>query len=407
MNLRSRAENGLDRGGSKIENVLVAHNRYQQRGGEDESTGSEIALLRSKGHKVTEFIEDNERIVDLSLPRVALRTVWSQESYRQLRRLIREQRPDVVHVQNFFPLISPAVYYAARAEGVPVVQTLRNYRLLCSNGLFFRDGHVCEDCLGKSLPWPGVLHACYRGSRAGTVPVAAMISTHRALRTWTRMVDVYIALTEFARQKFLEGGLPGKKLTTKPNFVHPDPGPGEGRGGYALFVGRLSSEKGVDTLLRAWERLGGRIPLKVAGDGPLASQITEASGKAPGIEWLGRKPIEEVYARMGEASMLIFPSEWYETFGRVAVEAFAKGTPVIAANIGAIAELVDHGRTGLHFRPGDPEDLAAQVERALNGPTELALMRREARAEFESKYTAEENYRRLIEIYEMATERRR
>ena len=404
--MRSRADDGPDRGGSMIENVLVAHNRYQQRGGEDESTSSEIALLRSRGHKVTEFIEDNERIVDLSLPRVALRTVWSQESYRRLRRLIREQRPAVVHVQNFFPLVSPAVYYAARAEGVPVVQTLRNYRLLCSNGLFFRDGHVCEDCLGKILPWPGVVHACYRGSRASTVPVAAMISTHRALRTWTRMVDVYIALTEFARQKFLEGGLPAKKLTTKPNFVHPDPGPGEGRGGYAMFVGRLSSEKGVGTLLEAWERLGGRIPLKVAGDGPLASQIIEATGKPLGIEWLGRKPLEEVYALMGEASMLIFPSEWYETFGRVAVEAFAKGTPAIAANIGAIAEVVDHGRTGLHFRPGDPEDLASQVELALNSPAKLAVMRREARAEFESRYTAEANYRRLIEIYEMATERR-
>jgi glycosyltransferase involved in cell wall biosynthesis len=388
-------------------NIVVAHNRYQQRGGEDESTSLEIALLRARGHKVTEFIEDNERISDLSLSRVAVRTVWSQESYRRLRCLIREQRPDVVHVQNFFPLISPAAHYAAGAEGVPVVQTLRNYRLLCANGLFFRDGHVCEDCMGKTLPWPGVVHSCYRESWAGTVPVAAMISTHRALRTWTRMVDVYIALTEFARQKFLEGGLPAKRIVTKPNFVHPDPGPGEGQGGYAMFVGRLSSEKGVGTLLEAWERLGGRIPLKVVGDGPLAGRMIEASRRPLSIEWLGRRPLEEVYSRMGEASVLIFPSEWYETFGRVAVEAFAKGTPAIAANIGAIAELVDHGRTGLHFRPGDPEDLAVQVGRALDSPAELAVMRREARAEFESKYTAEENYRRLIEIYEMAIERRR
>jgi glycosyltransferase involved in cell wall biosynthesis len=299
VTLSSRAGYSSHHGGSKIQNVLVAHNRYQQRGGEDESTSLEIALLRSRGHKVTEFIEDNARISDLSLSRVAVRTVWSRESYRRLRCLIREQRPDVVHVQNFFPLISPAVYYAARAEGVPVVQTLRNYRLLCANGLFFRDGHVCEDCLGKTLPWPGVVHACYRESRAGTVPVAAMISIHRALRTWTRMVDVYITLTEFARQKFPEGGLPAKRIVTKPNFVHPDPGPGEGQGGYAMFVGRLSSEKGVGTLLEAWERLGGRIPLKVVGDGPLASRMIEASRKPLGIEWLGRRPLEEVYARMG------------------------------------------------------------------------------------------------------------
>jgi glycosyltransferase involved in cell wall biosynthesis len=163
-----------------------------------------------------------------------------------------------------------------------------------------------------------------------------------------------------------------------------------------MFVGRLSSEKGVGTLLEAWERLGGRIPLKVVGDGPLASRMIEASRKPLGIEWLGRRPLEEVYARMGEARVLIFPSEWYETFGRVAVESFAKATPAIAANIGAIAELVDHGRTGFHFRSGDPEDLAAQVERALHSASELAVMRREARAEFESKYTAEENYRRLM-----------
>jgi glycosyltransferase involved in cell wall biosynthesis len=387
--------------------VLIAHNRYQQRGGEDESVGAEVALLKSRGHEVIEFVEDNERIARLSLPQVAFRTVWSQESYRQLRRRIRERRPDVVHVQNFFPLISPAAYYAARAEGVPVVQTLRNYRLLCSNGLFFRDGHVCEDCLGKTLPWPGVAHACYRESRMGTVPVTAMLTTHRAVRTWTKMVDVYISLTEFARQKFIEGGLPAKKIVIKPNFVHPDPGPGEGRGGFAMFVGRLSPEKGIGTLLAAWECLGSQMPLKVVGDGPLANRVAEAAASSPYIEWLGRRSLEEVYALMGRASVLIFPSEWYETFGRVAVEAFAKGTPVVAAKIGAIAELVNHGRTGLHFRPGDPEDLATWVEWASNHPVELARMRREVRAEFEARYAAEKNYQRLIDIYELAAERRR
>lgn len=313
-----------------------------------------------------------------------------------------EQTHDLVHVQNFFPLISPSVYYAAKAEKVPVVQTLHNYRLLCPNGLFFRDGHVCEDCLGKPVPWPGVLHACYRESRTATTAATVMLTTHRIMRTWTEMVDVYIALTEFARQKFVQGGIPAEKIVVKPNFVHSDLGCGEGRGGYALFVGRLSTEKGVDTLLAAWKLLAGQLPLKIVGDGPLSSQVTEAVKKLDCVEWLGRRPVQEVYALMGNAMLLIFPSKWYETFGRVAIEAFAKGTPVIAANIGAITELIEHGRTGFLFCPGDSEDLAAKVKWALAHPRELTQMRREARSEFESKYTAKENYRRLMEIYALA-----
>lgn len=194
--------------------------------------------------------------------------------------------------------------------------------------------------------------------------------------------------------------MPAQKIVVKPNFVHPDPGVGTGKGGYALYVGRLSVEKGLDTLLAAWEELGDRIPLKIVGDGPLSDMVVSAREKLPKVEWLGRRSMPEVHALMGEASLLIFPSKWYETFGRVAVEAFAKGTPVIAAKIGAIAELVDHGRTGLHFQPGDAQDLANWVDWAMTHPTELSKMRQEARTEFESKYTAKENYQQLISIYE-------
>jgi glycosyltransferase involved in cell wall biosynthesis len=216
---------------------------------------------------------------------------------------------------------------------------------------------------------------------------------------------MYVALTEFARRKFIEGGLPPGKLTTKPNFVYPDPGPGEGRGRYALFVGRLSPEKGVGTLLAAWERLEEKIPLKVVGDGPLAEQVASAASRYPYVEHLGYRSAEEVHALLKEASVLIFPSEWYETFGRVAAEAFATATPVIAADIGAVAGLVEHGRTGLRFRPGDPEDLAAQVGWFLSHPEEHSRLRREARGEFEAKYAAERNYQMLMEIYESASER--
>ncbi len=385
----------------------MLHNRYQLRGGEDESTDLEVALLHARGH-VVDFLEvDNRAIAGRQAWRAGLQAVWAPSSYRAVRNRLQAERFDVVHVQNFFPLLSPAVLHAARAASVPVVLALRNYRLLCPNALFFRDGRVCEDCLGRLVPWPGVLHRCYRGSRAATGAVATMLVVHRLLRTWERAVDVFIALTEFARGKFIQGGLPADRIVVKPNFVDPDPGPGPHDGGYALFAGRLSVEKGVRMLLAAWERLGPGIPLKIAGDGPLASEVARACERNPQIEWLGAQPLDRVHALMGAAALVIAPSEWYETFGRVIVEAYAKGTPVVASDLGAMAELVEDGRTGLRFRPGDPGDLAAKVEWAWMHRRELAEMGREARREYEEKYTAERNYEQLMAIYRMAIERAR
>lgn len=382
--------------------ILSIHNRYQIRGGEDESSELDEDLLREHGHHVTRYEEHNDRIASLNPLQLALRTVWSQESYNKVRQHLRHSPTDLVHVQNFFPLISPSVYYAARAHNVPVVQSIRNYRLICPNGLFFRDGQVCEDCLGKSIPWPGARHACYRQSHAASATVVAMLTAHRLLRTWLKQVDLFIAISQFARQKCIEAGLPEDKIVVKPNFVHPDPGAGTGRGGYALYVGRLSAEKGLDTLLDAWSQLHSPIPLKIVGDGPLDERVETAAKRLCHVTWLGRRSREETQALMGKATMLIFPSKWYETFGRAAVEAFAAGTPVIAANLGAIAELVEHGRTGLHFRPGDAGDLAAQVEWALAHPQQLQHMRREVRAVFEAHYTGEANYCHLMEIYNRA-----
>jgi glycosyltransferase involved in cell wall biosynthesis len=379
----------------------MVHNHYQIRGGEDESCASEEQLLREMGHEVDRYEETNDRIESLPGWQIATRTIWSQEAYQVVKHRLQDQPFNLIHVQNFFPLISPSVYYAARDVGVPVVQTLRNYRLLCPNALFFREGQICEDCLGKPIPYSGIVHGCYRNNRAASAVTAAMLTMHRAIGTWNNLVDVYIALTHFSRQKLIQGGVPAQKIVVKPNFVHPDPGVGTGKGGYALYVGRLSVEKGLDTLLAAWEQIGDRIPLKIVGDGPLSEMVISAKEKLPKVEWLGRRSISEVHALMGEASVLIFPSKWYETFGRVAVEAFAKGTPVIAAKIGAIAELVDHGRTGLHFQPGDGQDLANWVDWAMTHPLELSNMRQEARTEFETKYTATKNYQQLLEIYEL------
>lgn len=383
----------------KFSRILLVHEHYQQPGGEDQVFAAEADLLESRGHKVLRYVEHNDRIKDMGRLDLARATVWSGSAYKNLRKLMRVERPQLVHFHNTFPLISPAAYYAAKAEDVPVVQTLHNYRLLCLNSFFFRDGKICEDCLGKTSPWRGVLHSCYRGSRAASGVVSTMLTAHSALGTWTKMVDVHIALTEFARQKFVQGGLPPEKIVVKPHFVHPAPKRGAGRGEFALFVGRLSPEKGLVTLLSAWKHLKGKIRLKIVGDGPLGSQTAEAAERIPGIEWLGLQPQEEVSELMGKAAFLVLPSEGYETFGRVAIEAFAKGTPVVAAKVGAVAELVEHGRTGLHFRSGDPRDLVTQVERILKNPTKLAYMRREARNEFEARYTAERNYHLLMDTY--------
>jgi glycosyltransferase involved in cell wall biosynthesis len=379
--------------------ILVIHNRYRIRGGEDESTEMEIALLRAHGHEVTDFFEDNQRIDQLSVPNLALRTVWSQESYWQLRRLIGTCRPHIAYFQNTFPLISPAAYYAAKAEGVATVQTLRNYRLLCPNALFFRDGRPCEACLGRRTFWPGVLHACYRQNRLASFTVATMLMTHRALHTWQRAVDIYIALTEFARQKFIEGGIPAAKIFVKPNFVHPDPGVSSGRGRYALFVGRLFPEKGLDTLLAAWKRLATPVPLKIVGEGPMADRVVEACQVLPEVTWLGRQTMAQVSALMGEARYLVFPSTWYEGLPRTIIEAFAKGIPVVASNLGAMSTLVEDGRTGMHFAAGDPEALATSVQWAWSHPQAMAEMGHRARQEYEAKYTAERSYERLMTIW--------
>lgn len=380
--------------------ILSIHNNYQIRGGEDESREAEEKLLREYGHQVDVYEEHNNCLSKLNSLDLARRTIWSNQAYRIVNRQLATKNYDLIHVQNFFPLISPSVYYAARSRGVRVVQTLRNYRLICPNGLFFRNGHPCEDCRGKFFPYPSILHQCYRNNRAATSITAAMLSVHRTLKTWTQQVDAYISLTEFARRKAIEGGLPAEKIFVKPNFVHPDPGIGDGYGNYALYVGRLSVEKGLDTLLAAWKTLGTGMPLKIVGEGPLESEVIAAMEELPNVQWLGRQPQSNVYQLMGAASCLIFPSQWYETFGRVAVEAFAKGTPVIAANIGAIAELVENNRTGLHFQPGNADELATKIDWILTHPKQLRRMRGKARAEFEAKYTALQNYQRLMEIYE-------
>jgi len=389
--------------------ILTVHNRYQQPGGEDEVFRAEAELLERYGNTVSRLVFDNRDIPEgrslFGSLNLAGSTIWSRRSAARMSHAVRRLRPDVVHFHNTFPLISPAAYYACRKMGVPVVQSLHNPRLLCPAATFYRDGHVCVDCLGKAIPWPGILHACYHESRGQTAVVAAMLGVHRYLGTWEDKVDIYIVFSEFYRQKFIAGGLPEERVVVKPHFVHPDPGPRQGQAGdYAAFVGRLDAEKGVHTLLRAWRQLP-QVPLRIRGGGNLLGEVKRAieAEYLSALEVVGRLPREDLVQLVKGARFLVWPSEgFYETFGLVAIEAFACGVPVIASRLGVMAEITQDGETGLHFVPGDANDLAVKVEWAWSHPQELRKMGERARCEYEAKYTAARNYAQLMEIYERA-----
>jgi glycosyltransferase involved in cell wall biosynthesis len=387
--------------------VLLVHNFYQNAGGEDQSFAADKAMLEKYGHEVSTFTLSNDLVKGMGRLKAAGKAMWNAECYRDLRRVIRENKPQVVHFANIFAVISPAAYYAAHAEGAAVVQTLHNFRLICPSAILFRDGAVCEDCLGKSFAWPGIVHGCYRGSRLASAAVATMLATHRLVGTWRREVDAYIALNNFVYAKYLKAGINPEQLFVSPNYLRSDLKPGCGDSGFALFAGRLTPEKGIRTLLEAWSRLPGDIMLKIAGDGADADLVRAAAEVNPNIEWLGWRHQEEVVELAGRATCVIIPSLWYEGFNRVILEAFAQGTPVVASDMGSMKVIVDHGRTGLLFRPGDPDDLAAKVAGLMADPALRRTMRLAARAEFEDVYTEDANYDRLLRIYEFARHRMR
>ncbi len=382
--------------------VMLVHNFYQHRGGEDKVVEAELQLLTKAGHRTTTFFRHNREIGEYSWweqGRLGIRAVWSKDSARELRSALLREKPELVHFHNFLPLLSPSLYYVCKDLNIPVIQTLHNYRLLCPAATLYRDGKVCEECLGQFVPWPGVVHKCYRQDRLASAAVGVMIITHELIGTWRGAVDRYIALTEFARSKLSENGIPGHKIVVKPNYLDPDPGAKQGTGDYAIFVGRLSAEKGVRTLLDGWRRLKMRVPLAILGEGPCRSEVIEACNEMPYIRWLGRMTKEKVIETMKRARFLILPSECYESFPLALVEAFACALPLVASGHGAMSELVADRRTGLTFRPSDPYDLAAKVDWAWSHPAEMQQMGREARGEFEAKYTAPANYKALLSIY--------
>ena len=380
--------------------VLMIHNRYQQRGGEDSVVDAEVRLLSTNGVEVQRLDVDNDSIDGIlaKIQTSANLFVASSATTDRVSAILTQFHPDVVHIHNWFPTLSPSVFAQLRRAGTPVVHTLHNYRLLCIKATLFRDGRVCEDCIGSSFRSSGVIHKCYRASRAGSAVATVSMLAQWASGTWHNSVARFIALSQFARKKMIQGGLPEDKIVVKPNFVDPDPGVQLERGRYFLFVGRLTEEKGLRTLLECWKHGSALPPLRIVGAGPLQEEVREAAAQLPHVEWLGEKSREEVVELMRGAKAVLCPSLWYEAMPRVVIEALAVGTPVVASSIGCYPEMIVDGESGVLFPTGNVDSLLTRLRELEQGDA-FAEMRIKARRRFETDYSGDRNLSLTLNIY--------
>lgn len=409
--------------------ILLVHSYYRLRGGEDVVFEAEANMLESFGHEVFRYTRRNEDLVAQGRLANFKNTIWNREVADDITRLIRSQRIDVAHFHNTFPAISPLSIRAAHRAGAVTVQTLHNSRPLCAAGVCYRDHQPCTACIGKTFALPAIQHACFHDSRMATSAVVLKNLVHRAKKTFQNYLDVAIAPTKYVRDRYVSSNFPFAPIVVKPHFIDVELATGAGRGGYALFVGRLSEEKGLRTLLEAWPKLRGHLPLKIIGKGPLENEVRDVAANSlrhdqnnppcNAVEHLGQLDQHSVYDAIGDAAVLILPSHCAESFGRVVIEAYAKGTPVVCANQGGQAELV-HPGVGGTFQSGDADDLARvidslitltnnQPDAAANGPGRyevLDAMRPLARLEYEQYYTAAINHDRLQQIYTNAIAKR-
>ncbi len=372
--------------------VLLTHNRYQQQGGEDSVVRDEFNLLEKHGHSVELYTRDNNEIELLNKLNVAVDTIWCRRTSQDVRQLINDFKPDIIHSHNTFPLISPSIFWLASKSNIPIVQTLHNFRYFCLQAMFLREGKICEDCVGK-LPWRGVVKRCYRNSFQQSSVLLSSIAVHRFLGTYQKTVSQYIALNDFCRHQFVKAGLPRDRISVKPNFVD-IPRIVERERGAPLFVGRLSPEKGIRTILEAVKRYP-NLYVDIVGTGPLA----ELAQNSPNMLVHGWLEPDATIKLMRKASYLVMPSIWYENFPRTLVEAFACGLPVIASDLGAMAELIEDGKTGLLFKPGSADDLAEKMEWANANNSAMCAMGERARTVYEEKYTPQINHSQLLKIY--------
>ena len=375
-------------------NILVVHNKYYYRGGEDTVVDAEASLLRRSGHKVLIYSRDNKEIDTISKLRLALDIFASTRTIDDIQRIHREFKPDIIHAHNIFPLISPSIYKISKKLHIPIVQTLHNFRLLCPQAMLFRDGKACESCIGK-IPWRASLYHCYRNSFAQSSFTAIAITTHKILDNWQQSLHQYIVLSQVARDKFIQGGIPITQLCIKPNFVESTRVPNWSQRDRGIFIGRLSVEKGLDVLVKAVALLD-QIKIDVYGTGPLANLVSTASG----LRSLGFHPQSALINRLHQVAYLVMPSTGIESFGLVAIEAFSCGTPVIASRHGSLAEIIKHGETGLLVKPGDHQELAHAIAWAESHPDEMKKMGQAAYDDYLEHYTPESNYKILMKIYD-------
>jgi glycosyltransferase involved in cell wall biosynthesis len=386
--------------------ILLVHNRYKLRGGEDSVFEAERDMLVAAGHNVHIYEVTNDTIdCCTSKLKLFLNTIWSNASYKAISQILDDFKPNVVHSHNTFPLISPSIYYACDKAGVPVVQTLHNYRLTCLNGYLFREQEcqLCEKCLGKA-PIRGVFKRCYRNSLAASATVAAMLIVHRILGTYRKKITKYIALSHFAKYNFTKKcGLPEYKVVVKPNIVTlPKEIPQLHKEKNVLFVGRISPEKGVKTLISAWNLLKDTLGFKliIIGNGPEKDTLSQKYKNNKSISFLGGLPHDEVIIQLTKASLLVFPSIWYEQFAITPIEAMSQATPVFVSDIAKNATIIQDNISGRYFKAGSAEDLAEKLSELLSNEAELSRLGTAAKAAFEeSDCSLERNLRALEAIY--------
>ena len=377
--------------------ILITHNFYQVAGGEDAVMQNEIDLLESNGKTVIKHTVDNAQIYSL-FDKIAtmLNVPFSYAQYSKMLMVLNTEKPDVVHVHNYFPLFSPSIFYACKKAKVPVVHTLHNYRAVCPTALLMHEGKINEQCI-KGHSWWSVSKRVYRQSLIGSFALASMVEMHKFLGTWQNKVDRYISLTDFSRNKYIEAGWPANKVVVKPNFID-DPFEQkrqiDKKGGYALYVGRLSEEKGIDVLFDAWVNC--EYPIKVIGDGVTNRIVSDV------VELCGKKSKKEVLSLIQSSQFVVVPSICYEGFPMAIAEAFACGTPVVCSRLGSMEEIVADGLTGLHFEAGNADDLAEKIQWMIDHPLESSQMGKNARQQYLEKYSPEKNYKMLMVIYQQA-----
>ena len=388
--------------------ILLGHNFYRSSApsGEDGVYRNERKLLEDNGVEIISYEKFNDDLDDSSLTKrmkIALDSAWSNQAYQELSALIQKSKPDVVHFHSLFPQISPSAYAACFDSGVPVVHTLHNYRPICPGAMLIRDGKPCEDCVGTNL-LPSLVHKCYRDSLLATGANAWQIARNRWAGTY-RKVSKYIALTEFAASRYVKAGFDKESLVVKPNFLPTRSSViNHDESNYAVYVGRLSEEKGVRTLLKAWTKISD-LPLKVLGDGLLRSEMEAyANENTLNVEFLGFMPNEQALEVIANAKLQVIPSEWYEGFPMVVLEAYALGVPLVVSKIGSLEEVVLEGETGLKFTPGDALDLANKVNSLVGNESLLLKMKRNAQELFNKNYTADANFKMLNTIYQQVIE---